>query len=934
MKLDINGKMMHVISAYAPQTGCSNALKDLFWDEFYEEIHNIPGDEMIWFGGDLNGHIGKEVGGYKAVHGGVGYGERNADGQRILEFCDTLGLTIGNTWFTRKENRLITYSSGDGKSIIDYIIVRSEDRTRIKNVKVIAGEEVVKQHKLVVCDLTFKAVKKPKIKWQSKTKIWKLKEPKIREEYEQKLKDANINIHENMNDKWTHMKESMIKSSLEVCGETKGPPRHKETWWWNQEVSEIVDQKRKCFLEWFQAKKECRPEGEQTELKEIYKVAKRKSDRAVEAAKKAKSKEFANSLETVEGKQSIFKIAKQMVRKNKDTFGGKCLKDENGKTISGEENLKKRWKAYMEKLLNEENEWDEIVDADKIQGPQQMISHEEVKKAIKKMKSGKAGGPSGVVADMLKAGGETIVECFTDLCNSIIKEGSIPEDWKSSTITTLYKGKGDPMSCGSYRGIKLLEHGLKIFERIMDSRIRSTVYIDKSQFGFMPGRGTTDAIFVVRQVQEKFLGKNKRLYLSFVDLEKAFDRVPRRVVEWALRKEGVDEWLIKAVMYTYFEAKTAVKVGHGVSEEFEVKVGVHQGSVLSPLLFIIVMQAVSKHVSTGLPWELLYADDLVLMAESEEELRQKLIDWKTAMEQKGLRVNIGKTKVMCSEYGKGKVNKSSNYPCGVCGFGVGEKNAIFCTKCKQWVHYRCSKLKKKIGQLSKKVIAEYTCKKCKLVEEKGSGFIGGNEIILNGGDKCEVVDKFCYLGDMMSVGGGADAAVVTRISSGWKNFRELQPILTAKYVSCKTKGFLYTACVRSVMIYGAETWSMTKGISDLLNRAEMRMVRWMCGVSLLDHIRSEDLRHRMGILDIGEMLRRARLRWFGHVMRKDDYDAVKKCMDLEVEGTAPRGPRKTWRKTVEEDMKLKGLKVEDCADRQKWRKGSKRLPQDSEEDSD
>ena len=177
---------------------------------------------------------------------------------------------------------------------------------------------------------------------------------------------------------------------------------------------------------------------------------------------------------------------------------------------------------------------------------------------------------------------------------------------------------------------------------------------------------------------------------------------------------------------------------------------------------------------------------------------------------------------------------------------------------------------------------------------------------------------------MLSVGGGADAAVVTRISSGWKKFRELQPILTAKYVSCKTKGILYTSCVRSIMIYGAETWPMKKVISQLLDRAEMRMVRWMCGVSLLDKIKSEELGKRMEILDIGEMLRMARLRWFGHVMRMDEDNWVKKCMNLEVEGTVARGPRKTWRKTVEEDMKLKGMKLVDCAVRPRWRKGLKK----------
>ena len=80
------------------------------------------------------------------------------------------------------------------------------------------------------------------------------------------------------------------------------------------------------------------------------------------------------------------------------------------------------------------------------------------------------------------------------------------------------------------------------------------------------------------------------------------------------------------VMCTYSKATTAVRVGQGLSEEFEVKVGVHQGSKLSPLLFVIVMQAVTKHVASGLPWELLYADDLVIMAESEDELRTKLIE--------------------------------------------------------------------------------------------------------------------------------------------------------------------------------------------------------------------------------------------------------------------------------------------------------------------
>ena len=121
------------------------------------------------------------------------------------------------------------------------------------------------------------------------------------------------------------------------------------------------------------------------------------------------------------------------------------------------------------------------------------------------------------------------------------------------------------------------------------------------QFGFMPGKGTTDGIFVVQQMQEKFLAKKRPLYYVFVDLEKAFDRIPREVVRWALRKLEVEEWLVKAVMVMYKKVRTMVKTKHRNSEEFEVKVRVHQGSVLSPLLFVVVIEALMQDIREGLP---------------------------------------------------------------------------------------------------------------------------------------------------------------------------------------------------------------------------------------------------------------------------------------------------------------------------------------------
>merc|ERR1712035_140149 len=124
-----------------------------------------------------------------------------------------------------------------------------------------------------------------------------------------------------------------------------------------------------------------------------------------------------------------------------------------------------------------------------------------------------------------------------------------------------------------------------------------------------------------------------------MDLEKAFDRVPREVVKWAMRKHGIEEWLVRVVMALYEGATTRVRVNRELSEEFPVNVGVHQGSVLSPLLFVMVLELLSQDFRTGLPWEILYVDDLVLVAESKEEAEEKLRRWKEGMEAKGLRVN-------------------------------------------------------------------------------------------------------------------------------------------------------------------------------------------------------------------------------------------------------------------------------------------------------
>ena len=254
----------------------------------------------------------------------------------------------------------------------------------------------------------------------------------------------------------------------------------------------------------------------------------------------------------------------------------------------------------------------------------------------------------------------------------------------------------------------------------------------------MPGRSTVDAILILRRMQESYLEKNRKLFICFFDLEKAFDRVPRKVIEWALRKKLVPKRLVQAVMSIYKGAKTRVQVGGGHSEEFDVSVGVHQRSVFSPFLFLIMLDILSENGRKGALYELLYADDLVLMAETMEELEAQFIRWKAAFEEKGLKINLGKDK----DHGVGKRAKV---------------NCVRCKICKKWVYARCVRLKR----VSCRMNGNFECRVCMNDSNEECKNVSNSSLI-----ELEGVNIYCYLGDNINGGKGSELAVTRRIGLG------------------------------------------------------------------------------------------------------------------------------------------------------------------------
>ncbi|CAH9116420.1 unnamed protein product [Cuscuta europaea] len=263
----------------------------------------------------------------------------------------------------------------------------------------------------------------------------------------------------------------------------------------------------------------------------------------------------------------------------------------------------------------------------------------QVKEAMRKMGRKKAVGPDDIPIEAWRSLGEKGIEWLTCFFNMIWRNNKMSVSWRKSTLTPLFKNKGDVQECANYRGIKLMSHTMKLWERVVEQRLRKNVKISENQFGFMPGRSTTEVIHHLRQVMEKYRDTKKDLHLVFIDIEKAYDRVPREVLWWAITRKGISRKYISIIMDMYDACTTSVRTSVGRTAEFPITIGVHQGSALSPFLFAKVMDELTKLIQEDIPWCLMFADDIVLIDETQPGVKAKLEVWRQTLENKGFRLS-------------------------------------------------------------------------------------------------------------------------------------------------------------------------------------------------------------------------------------------------------------------------------------------------------
>ncbi|KAK3511381.1 hypothetical protein QTP70_005306 [Hemibagrus guttatus] len=384
------------------------------------------------------------------------------------------------------------------------------------------------------------------------------------------------------------------------------------------------------------------------ENRQEYKELQRRVKREVSKAKQKAYDELYTRLDTREGEKDLYRLARQRDRDGMDVQQVRLIKDRVGRVLTSEESVQRRWKEYFEELMNEENEREKRVEGvNSVEQKEDKIRKDEVRKALKRMKSGKAVGPDDIPVEVWRCLGEAAVEYLTSLFNRVLESEKMSEEWRKSMLVLIFKNKGDVQSCSNYRGIKLMSHTMKLWEREVEARLRKVLDICEQKYGFMPRKSTTDTIFALRILMEKYRESQKELHCVFVDLEKAYDRVPREELWYCMRKSGVAEKYVRVVQDMYERSRTVVRCAVGQTEEFKVEVGLHQGSALSPFLFAIVMDQLSEEVRQESPWTSLFADDIVICSESREQVEENLERWRFALERRGMKVSHTKTEYMC-----------------------------------------------------------------------------------------------------------------------------------------------------------------------------------------------------------------------------------------------------------------------------------------------
>ena len=839
---------INIIQVYAPTADSEEEEIENFYDSVDSVIRECKGHEINIVMGDFNAKVGH--GCMERVVGPHGLGIRNERGDRLIDWCLEHGQVITNTWFRHHNRHLWTWKSpgGEVKNQIDYITINERFRNSVTQVKTYPGADINSDHVPVVATfrLKLKHIRKPK--FEPKRNIALLgNNREVTEKYSVEVRNSYAVLVDEMaedtaGERWSTLANAIEKGIKEAVPKTK---RRKRKAWMTEEILDMMDRRRQV-------------KGRDEEQ---YAILNREIHRECNKRKEQWLNEQCEEVEELSKRNHNAKYdkIKELTHKRKWKTNI-AVRNKDGALAIEMEAVLLRWSEYIKDLFEDDNRPDVIDSGSDEQGL--IILESEIENAMKEMKRGKAAGVDGVTIEMLWAVRELAVETITKIANKIYMENQDAEQLIKSAFITIPKISGT-LDCEKHRTISIMSQITKIILKVILKRIRGKIRqeVAEEQCGFVEGRGTSNAIFTLRMIAERTIEKQRNLYLCFIDYEKAFDRVKHAHLMEILENIGIDKNDLNIIRKLYWAQRACVRINGEETEYQEIKRGVRQGCVLSPDLFSLygemIMRRIRECEGVRIGGQnvnnIRYADDTVLVADSEEKLQVMLNEIKEESERRGLNINIRKTECMV-------ISKSLPVP---------------------RINLRC-----------------------------------GNQTV-------KQVDRFVYLGSMITEDARCEVEVKRRIGIAKKTFNDMRNLLTNRKLSIKTRKNMIKTYVWSTLLYGVESWTLALGLIKRLEAVEMWLWRRMMKVPWTARLTNETVLDMVGEgRELVRAVRKRQFKFLGHAVRRGGMENL--ALTGMIEGRRGRGrPRvkyldglvKMTNGRVTTSVQL----IRAASDRQEWR---------------
>lgn len=608
--------------------------------------------------GDGNGHIAENDGGVKGV-------ERSTDlnGRRLLRLMDKMNLEMVNR--TDKCKGKWTWMRQQQKSVIDYVFVEEEKVSMVR--KMLVDDEGMgladsTDHNWIEIDIEVGAGtrkvtqvnRRPrwnigvKTDWNAYRKLLEEKLDEWNEQLDSAGEDALADVA------YAQLVRILTQTGEETIGRTCGPRKVKA----NRRIRKAIKKRNSAGRRWRAANRTSQPSTDR--LWSRYMEQKKGVIRLKKLRDRKKNQKWLTAL-LAGGKWKGTGLWQQ-IGKGRTKDGLEAIQ-EGERLITNEEDIKAKVKQFFDDLGKEDASSGAVLVVRPLnireidEAFEELISDYEVARAIKSAKVGKAVGLDEIPNEFLKEGGDQLAETLTRVFNMMHSEEWLPREWSEDRVILLHK-KNARTNLDNYRGLSMTSNISKVFARVLGERLTTVVedrnMLGEMQGGFRKGRNTIDNVFILTTMIERAQRQRRSLYLAFVDLRKAYDSVWREGLWAVLQEKGLGGKFLTLLQGLYAGHRRRFQVGESLTDWSECNRGVRQGCVLSPTLFALYLADLSSRLQTieGVRVgnvniaALLFADDMVLAAETKDALMRELVVLRDFVKERHLEISFPKTEIM------------------------------------------------------------------------------------------------------------------------------------------------------------------------------------------------------------------------------------------------------------------------------------------------